>query len=112
MSSATSARARCRAASCCGSRRAGPGGAARLGPETTAVARAVAVLGEHADLPAIGSLAGIDDQAVAAASAALARTEILRPARPLGFVHPLVRDAVYHDPPLGERELQHTLAAR
>jgi DNA-binding SARP family transcriptional activator/DNA-binding CsgD family transcriptional regulator len=84
---------------------------ARLGPETTAVARAVAVLGEHADLPAIGSLAGIDEQAVAAASAALARTEILRPERPLGFVHPLVRDAVYHDLPLGERELQHTQAA-
>src|SRR3954471_74092 len=84
---------------------------ARLGPETTAVARAVAVLGEHADLPAIGSLAGIEDKEVATASAALARAEILRPDRPLGFVHPLVRDAVYHDLPLGERELQHTQAA-
>jgi DNA-binding SARP family transcriptional activator/DNA-binding CsgD family transcriptional regulator len=83
----------------------------RLGPEATAVARAVAVLGEHADLPAIGSLAGLDEQAVASASAALARTEILRPDRPLGFVHPLVRDAVYHDLPLGERELQHARAA-
>src|SRR4051812_26423812 len=85
---------------------------ARLGPETTAVARAVAVLGEHADLPAIGALAGIDEQHVATASAALARAEILRPERPLGFVHPLVRDAVYHDLPLGERELQHARAAR
>jgi DNA-binding SARP family transcriptional activator/DNA-binding CsgD family transcriptional regulator len=84
----------------------------RLGPETTAVARAVAVLGEHADLPAIGALAGIDEQRVATASAALARTEILRPERPLGFVHPLVRDAVYHDLSLGERELQHARAAR
>jgi DNA-binding SARP family transcriptional activator/DNA-binding CsgD family transcriptional regulator len=85
---------------------------ARLGPDATAVARAVAVLGEHADLPAIGSLAGIDEQAVAAGSAALARAEILRAERPLGFVHPLVRDAVYHDLPLGERELQHTRAAQ
>ncbi|MEA2442559.1 MAG: hypothetical protein QOH76_3983 [Thermoleophilaceae bacterium] len=84
----------------------------RLGPETAAVARAVAVLGEHADLPAIGSLAGIDEERVASASAALARAEILRPERPLGFVHPLVRDAVYHDLPLGERELQHSRAAR
>jgi DNA-binding SARP family transcriptional activator/DNA-binding CsgD family transcriptional regulator len=84
----------------------------RLGPETTAVARAVAVLGEHADLPAIGALAGFDEQHVATASAALARSEILRPERPLGFVHPLVRDAVYHDLPLGERELQHSRAAR
>src|SRR4051812_41355916 len=85
---------------------------ARLGPEVAAVARAVAVLGENADLPAIGALAGIDEQAVAGASAALARAEILRPERPLGFVHPLVRDAVYHDLPLGERELQHARAAR
>ncbi len=83
----------------------------RLGPEATAVARAVAVLGEHADLPAIGALAGIGDQEVASASASLARAEILRPERPLGFVHPLVRDAVYHDLPLGERELQHARAA-
>ena len=29
--------------------------------------------------------------------AALARAEILRPEPPLGFVHPLVRDAVYHE---------------
>src|SRR3954468_16378054 len=84
----------------------------RLGAETTAVARAVAVLGEHADLPAIGALAGIDEQHVANASAALARAEILRPERPLGFVHPLVRDAVYPHLPLGERELQHARAAR
>ena len=84
----------------------------RLGDEATAVARAVAVLGEHADLPAIGALARIDEERVAAASAALARAEILRPERPLGFVHPLVRDAVYHDLPLGERELQHSRAAQ
>src|SRR4051794_37542314 len=84
----------------------------RLGPEATSVARAVAVLGEHADLPSIGALAGIDEQHVANASAALARAEILRPERPLGFVHPLVRDAVYHDLSLGERELQHARAAR
>jgi DNA-binding SARP family transcriptional activator/DNA-binding CsgD family transcriptional regulator len=84
----------------------------RLGEEPTAVARAVAVLGESADLPAIGALARIDEERVAAASAALARAEILLPERPLGFVHPLVRDAVYHDLPLGERELQHGRAAR
>ncbi|MEA2423370.1 MAG: hypothetical protein QOF55_2469, partial [Thermoleophilaceae bacterium] len=46
---------------------------ARLGAEATAVARAVAVLGEHADLPSIGALAGIDEEHVAGASAALAR---------------------------------------
>jgi DNA-binding SARP family transcriptional activator/DNA-binding CsgD family transcriptional regulator len=84
----------------------------RLGEEAVAVARAVAVLGENADLPAIAGLAGLDDQGVAEASAALARAEILLPERPLGFVHPLVRDVIYHDLPFGQRELQHGRAAR
>src|SRR5918998_4147138 len=43
--------------------------------------------------------------------AALARAEILRPDPPPGFVHPLVRDAVYQGLPLGERELLHARAA-
>jgi DNA-binding SARP family transcriptional activator/DNA-binding CsgD family transcriptional regulator len=84
----------------------------RLGRETTEVARAVAVLGESAELPAIAALAGLDEQRVAEASAALARAEILRPERPPGFVHPLVRDAVYHELPLAQRELRHAKAAR
>jgi DNA-binding SARP family transcriptional activator/DNA-binding CsgD family transcriptional regulator len=84
----------------------------RLGRETTEVARAVAVLGESAEAPAIAALAGIDEQKVAEASAALARAEILRPERPPGFVHPLVRDAVYHELPLAQRELRHARAAR
>ena len=49
---------------------------------------------------------------MADATGALARAEILRPETPLGFVHPLVRDAVYQELPLGERELQHERAAR
>src|SRR6185295_3402915 len=48
---------------------------------------------------------------VAATMAALARAEILRPEPPPGFVHPLVRDAVYTSIPLGERELLHARAA-
>jgi DNA-binding CsgD family transcriptional regulator len=84
----------------------------RLGREATEVARAVAVLGESAELPAIAALAGIDEQQVAEAAAALARAEILRPGRPPGFVHPLVRDAIYHELPLPQRELRHTRAAR
>ena len=43
--------------------------------------------------------------------ASLARAEILRPEPPPGFVHPLVRDAVYLGLPLGERELLHARAA-
>ncbi|WP_037503376.1 helix-turn-helix transcriptional regulator [Solirubrobacter soli] len=84
---------------------------ARLPGEASTVARAVAVLGEGADLPAVAGVAGLDEAQVAGTMAALARAEILRPDPPPGFVHPLVRDAVYHGLPLGERELLHGRAA-
>src|SRR4051794_15264854 len=84
---------------------------ARLPGTASAVARAVAVLGEHAVLPAVAGVAGLDDAQVAATLAALARAEILRAESPPGFVHPLVRDAVYQGLPLGERELLHARAA-
>ncbi|MDA0185418.1 AAA family ATPase [Solirubrobacter phytolaccae] len=84
---------------------------ARLPGEAASVARAVAVLGESADLPSVAGLSGLDEAQVAGAMAALARAEILRPEPPPGFVHPLVRDAVYTGLPLGERELLHARAA-
>ncbi|NHC13234.1 BTAD domain-containing putative transcriptional regulator [Motilibacter deserti] len=77
-----------------------------------AVARALAVLGDGASLPAVAALAGLPEAETAAVAAGLARTEILRAEPPLGFVHPLVRDAVYGDLPPGERELHHERAAR
>ncbi len=83
----------------------------RLGDDARAAARAVAVLGEDSELPLVSALAEIEEERVAAVTGALARAEILRPATPLGFVHPLVRDAVYHDLAVGERELQHARAA-
>jgi DNA-binding CsgD family transcriptional regulator len=85
---------------------------ARLPGEAATVARAVAVLGENAHVPAVAALAGLDESVAAEATAALARAEILDPDPPLSFVHPLVRDAIYHDLPPGERELQHARAAR
>jgi DNA-binding CsgD family transcriptional regulator len=85
---------------------------ARLPPDAAAVTRAVGVLGEGAKLPVVAALAGLDEPAVAAATRALVRAEILRPEAPLGFVHPLVRDAVYHELAPAERELEHERAAR
>jgi len=85
---------------------------ARQPPEALAVARAVAVLGEGASLPAVAALAGVDEAALARAATVLARTEILRPEPPLGFVHALVRDAVYRELPHGERALWHERAVR
>src|SRR6185503_10767639 len=60
---------------------------ARLPGGSLAVARAVAVLGEHSGEQAVATLAEVDDTQLAAAHAALARAEILRPEPPLGFVH-------------------------
>jgi DNA-binding CsgD family transcriptional regulator len=84
----------------------------RLPDEAAAVAQAVAVLGDGAQLPLIAALAGLDEHVVADATAALARAHVLRPEPPLRFVHPLVRDAVYHDLAPAEREVRHAEAAR
>jgi predicted ATPase len=51
---------------------------ARLPDEAVSVARAVAVLGESADLPTVATLAELPEEDVAAQTAALARAEILR----------------------------------
>jgi DNA-binding CsgD family transcriptional regulator len=85
---------------------------ARLPADAVAVARAVAVLGDGAALPPVAALSGLDETRVAAAARGLVAAEILRPESPLAFVHPLVRDAVYHDLAPGERELAHERAAR
>jgi DNA-binding NarL/FixJ family response regulator len=84
---------------------------ARLPSDAVPVARAVAVLGDGAGLPAVATLAELDEQRVADAARALAGAEILRAEPPLGFVHPMVRDAVYHDLAAAERELLHERAA-
>jgi DNA-binding CsgD family transcriptional regulator/exonuclease VII small subunit len=84
----------------------------RLPGDAAAVAQAVAVLGDGVDLSLVAAVAELDEEAVAAAAVALARAEILRPQPPLAFVHPLVRDAVYHALPPGERELRHGRAAQ
>jgi DNA-binding CsgD family transcriptional regulator len=84
---------------------------ARLPEATVAVARALAVLGDGAEIGTVGPLAGVDEQSAAEATATLARVEIIRPGSPLGFVHPLVHAAVYHDLAPAERALQHERAA-
>ena len=85
---------------------------ARLPPDAIAVARAIAVLGESASLPVTASLAGIDEARAAEATRTLVAAEILRPEAPPGFVHALVRDAVYHELSAFERGLEHERAAK
>lgn len=84
----------------------------RLSADAGKVARAVAVLGDRAELDVVAALAGLDAEEVAAAARELVGAEILRPEPPLGFVHPLVQAAVYRDLAPGERELHHEQAAR
>jgi DNA-binding CsgD family transcriptional regulator len=84
----------------------------RLATDAVAVARAIAVLGDGASLPSIAGLAELDEQRAVEAIRALVQGEILRPDAPLGFVHPLVRDAVYRDVAPAERELCHERAAQ
>jgi hypothetical protein len=84
----------------------------RMPEANRAVARAIAVLGDGVSLPMVAAMTGLTEEVAGGAIAALARTEVLRPDYPLGFVHPLVEAAVYDDLPLGERELQHDRAAR
>ncbi len=83
----------------------------RLPPDAVEVARAIALLGDGASLPATAALASLDESRVADATRALVAAEILRPEAPLGFVHALVRDAVYHELSVSERELRHERAA-
>jgi tetratricopeptide (TPR) repeat protein len=84
----------------------------RLPADCTTVARAVALLGDGAELPVVAALAQLDEEQTAAAIAVLARAEVVRVDQPLGFVHPLVGEAIYQDVPPGERELGHERAAR
>ncbi|SOE02191.1 BTAD domain-containing putative transcriptional regulator [Blastococcus haudaquaticus] len=83
----------------------------RLPGPAADVARAAAVLGDGASLPAVAALAGLTEAETAAGLAALARCEIVRDEQPMAFVHALVRDAVYRDLPSAERALRHERAA-
>ena len=83
----------------------------RLPADAVAVARAVALLGDGASLPATAALAELDEARTAEAARALVAAEILRAEGPVGFVHALVRDAVYYELSVSERELRHQRAA-
>ncbi len=66
----------------------------RLGAEAVAVARAVAVLGAGAEVVLVARLAEIDPVVGELTADRLAAAQILAPARPLEFFHPLIGAAV------------------
>ena len=85
---------------------------ARMDPECAQLARAVAVLGEDADLDAAAGLAGLDSASAARAADALAAAEVFRRDRRPAFAHPMVRAAIYEDILPQERAAAHLRAAR
>ena len=84
----------------------------RLPAAATALARAVAVLGRAAELHLAAALAKLDEEAALRAADALVAANILAGVRPIDFVHPVVREVIYSEIPLGEREVAHARAAR
>ena len=78
------------------------------------LARAVAVLGDHADLWSAAELAAVDAAATTAALDALVRGGLLEAgdASSLSFSHPLIRSAVYQDLDSSDRAGAHARAAR
>jgi class 3 adenylate cyclase/DNA-binding CsgD family transcriptional regulator len=83
----------------------------RVPSEAVLLARALAVLGGHAELRHAAALAGLDPEVASHAATSLARAEVLRVELPLEFTHPVVRSAVYEDMSPPERIAAHRRAA-
>ncbi len=82
----------------------------RLGPDAARLAQAVAVV-ERGELDQVARLAGLGLSDAAGAAELLVRAGMLDES-PLGFVHPLLRGAVYRDITINERAEAHRRAAR
>jgi DNA-binding NarL/FixJ family response regulator len=82
-----------------------------LSEEATAVAQASAVLGSTADRARIVATTDLDEEAMASAIDALESAGIFDSRRPLEYVYPLVRAAVYSLIPREERARLHSRAA-
>jgi DNA-binding CsgD family transcriptional regulator len=75
-----------------------------VGTRAPGLAHAVAVLGDGAELRRAAALADLDPDAAAGDADGLADAGILEPGRPLRFLHPIVRNAVYNRMPPAERD--------
>jgi DNA-binding CsgD family transcriptional regulator len=84
-----------------------------LPPEATALARALAVLGDGAPLPHLARLGRMSDEDAAEAVAALAALAIVTEAEgDVAFTHPILGRAVYEELEPGERAAAHRSAVR
>ncbi|MGH8901006.1 MAG: LuxR C-terminal-related transcriptional regulator [Egibacteraceae bacterium] len=85
---------------------------AQLGTRARALCGAVAILGEDAEPTLAAGIAGLEPAEALETARDLTAIEILRPHTPFGFVHPLVRDAVYEGLSVAERINGHMQAAQ
>jgi DNA-binding CsgD family transcriptional regulator len=83
----------------------------RMPEGATRLARALAVLGPAATIPAASELAGLAESEAVGLIARLTRAEILDDALPPTFTHPIVRAAIYQDLTAAERSHAHHRAA-
>jgi DNA-binding CsgD family transcriptional regulator len=84
---------------------------AALGPAAAGLARAVAVLGDDSEPLLAGEMSGLSQDEARQAADDLVRADLFVPAERLGFVHPIVRAALYEDLAPGERQARHAAAA-
>jgi hypothetical protein len=84
---------------------------APLGEPATRLARALSVGGDGLDLRLVSALSGLDPGQASHIADGLATVDLLAPERPLRFVHPLLRAAVYDAIAAGVRSGLHLRAA-
>jgi DNA-binding CsgD family transcriptional regulator len=83
----------------------------RLPPDSIAIARAAAILGDGSELRHTAALAELDLVVAGEAASRLVRVDLLRDADPIEFFHPVVRSAVYDTVDAGTRIALHRRAA-
>ncbi len=84
---------------------------AALGPPATELARSVAVLGDDSEPHLAATVSGLSEEATREAADDLVRADIFAHGERLGFVHPIVRAALYEDLVPGERHARHAAVA-
>ena len=84
---------------------------ATLGTPESELAKAVAVLGDDSGLQLAARVSGMSEEAGRAAADGLVRADIFVRGERSGFVHPIVRAALYEDLAPGERQEWHAAAA-
>ena len=83
----------------------------RLPPDSIAIARAAAILGDGSELRHAAALAELDLVVAGQAASRLVQVDLLRDADPIEFLHPVVRSAVYDTIDVGTRIVRHRRAA-